>query len=175
MTVKVKYLKRPHPTKKDEPELWYASPMTTKAESLKSMTKAATENTSIAPTEMEAAITLWGNYASKRLLAGETVRVGDLGTMRLTFRSKGVESIDDVNAGQMIYDVRLKFTPSKEFRENIINRVSFECGGVLEDDVNYASLQAYRIAKGLASPDAGETGQGGTGGSGEEGEEGTYG
>lgn len=175
MTMEVKYLKRPHPTKRDEPELWYANPIVRKAESVTAMTRAATENTSTAPTEMEAALTLWGNYARKRLLAGESVRVGDLGTLRVTFRSKGVESIDDVNANQMVYDVRLKFTPSKEFRESIVNNISFECGGVLEDGVDYSSLNAYRVAKGLAPTTPSEPGSGEDGGGSGSGEDGSFG
>lgn len=164
MTMSVKYLKRPHPTKKDEPDLWYANPIVRKAETVTAMTRAATENTTTAPTELEAALTLWGNYARKRLLAGESVRVGDLGTLRVTFRSKGVANINDVNANRMIYDVRLKFTPSKEFREGIVNNITFECGGVLEDGVDYASLNAYRVAKGLAptEPDGGSGEEGGS-------------
>lgn len=161
--MKIKYLKRADPRDKAAPMKWYASPMPDQAEDTKTMTRAATENTTTSPLEMESAIALWGNYASKRLLAGESVRVGELGTLRLTFHSKGVESIDDVNAGQMIYDVRLRFTPSKEFRENIVPKVTFECGGVLDEGVNYSSLNDYRVAKGLAPAEPSTPGGGGTG------------
>ena len=116
------------------------------------------KHTSPAPLEMQAALGLFGNYARKRLLAGESVRVGDLGTLKVTFRSKGVDNIDEVNAGQMIYDVRLRFTPSKEFRESVINNLTFECGGVLDDGVDYSSLAAYRKAKGLSTEEPGSDG-----------------
>lgn len=165
MSIKVKYLKRQDPTDREAPAKWYASPMPRGAEDVKTMTRAATENTTTSPLEMEAAIALWGNYATKRLLSGESVRVGDLGTLRLTFRSKGVESIDQVNAGQMVYDVRLKFTPSKEFRRNIVSKAAFECGGVLDEGVNYSSLADYRTAKGLGPATPPSAGGSGTGGS----------
>lgn len=167
MSMKVKYLRKPSPANRAATPKWYAAPIVDKPETVTAMTRAATENTSTAPLEMQAALGLFGNYARKRLLAGESVRLGDLGTLKVTFRSKGVDSIDQVNAGQMIYDVRLRFTPSKEFRESIINNLSFECGGVLDEGVDYSSLAAYRKAKGLDPIDpeegggeGGESGQG---------------
>lgn len=158
MPMKIKYLKRPLPNDREAPAKWYATPIIDKPETVSAMTRAATENTSTAPLEMQAALGLFGNYARKRLLAGESVRLGDLGTLKVTFRSKGVDNIDDVNAGQMIYDVRLRFTPSKEFREGVINNLTFECGGVLDDGVDYSSLAAYRKAKGLSTEEPGSDG-----------------
>ena len=77
------------------------------------------------------------------------MKVGDLGTLRITFKSDGVENINDFNAGVMIKNPRILFTPSKEFRQNIIRQLK------------YASLTDYRKAKGIS-----------TGGSGSEGGEG---
>lgn len=165
--MKYKYMLRGKPGVKDSPKKWHANPMPDSPEDVKSMTRAATENTTTSAMEMETALSLWGSYAAKRLLAGESVRVGDLGTLRITFRSKGVENIDDFKASQMIYDVRLRFTPSKEFRENVVNKMTFECGGVLEDGIDYSSVLAYKKAKGLLPVEPVEPGTGGGGGSGE--------
>ena len=81
------------PGKPDEPKKWYAVPQTREAQSVKAMTRSATENTSTAPIEMEAALDLLGKYASEQLLQGHTVKVGDLGTLRITFKSDGVAKI----------------------------------------------------------------------------------
>ena len=149
------------PGKPDEPKKWYAVPQTREAQSVKAMTRSATENTSTAPIEMEAALDLLGKYASEQLLQGHTVKVGDLGTLRITFKSDGVANINDFNAGVMIKEPRILFTPSKEFRQNVIQQLKYQNGGVLEEGVNYASLTDYRKAKGIS-----------TGGSGSEGGEG---
>ena len=149
------------PAKPDAPKKWYAVPQTRQAQSVKSMTRSATENTSTAPIEMEAALDLLGKYASEQLLQGHSVKVGDLGTLRITFKSDGVENINDFNAGVMIKNPRILFTPSKECRQNIIRQLKYQNGGVLEEGVNYASLTDYRKAKGIS-----------TGGSGSEGGEG---
>lgn len=136
------------PGKPDEPKKWYAVPQTREAQSVKAMTRSATENTSTAPIEMEAALDLLGKYASEQLLQGHTVKVGDLGTLRITFKSDGVANINDFNAGVMIKEPRILFTPSKEFRQNVIQQLKYQNGGVLEEGVNYASLTDYRKAKG---------------------------
>ena len=127
------------------------------------MTRAATENTTVAPKEMEAALELLGNYARQQLLQGHTVRVGDLGTLRITFKSDGVEDITKYNASAMIKEPRILFMPSREFREAVIGAIQFENGGVLDGDVNYASLDAYRKAKNITTPGGGGTEPGGDG------------
>lgn len=146
---KYKLVKRKHPGNPDAPKKWYATPLSASPQSVKVMTRVATENTTLAPKELEAALELLGNYARQQLLQGHTVRLGDLGTLRITFQSEGVESITDYQASSMIKNPRILFTPSKEFRESVINSLQFENGGVLEDDVNYASLADYKKAKGI--------------------------
>lgn len=148
----------------DAPPKWYASPMNDEAESLSTMTRSATENTSTAPVEMQAAFTLWLNYAIRRLINGESVRLGEAGTLRITFKSKGVDDITKFNPLQMIYDVRIIFTPSKDFREEVIAEITFENGGVLENGIDYASLTAYHKAKGTAQGSGGSTDTGEEGG-----------
>ena len=146
---KYKLVKRGNPQNENAPKKWYASPLSETAQDVKAMTRAATENTTVAPKEMEAALELLGNYARQQLLQGHTVRLGDLGTLRITFQSEGVESITDYQASSMIKNPRILFTPSKEFRESVINSLQFENGGVLENDVNYASLADCKKAKGI--------------------------
>ena len=147
---KYKLLKRNNPKDPDAPKKWYAAPLSEAAQDVKAMTRAATENTTVAPKELETALELLGNYAREQLLQGHTVRVADLGTLRVTFQSEGVENITDYKAPGMIKNPRILFTPSKEFREAVIGNLQFENGGVLDDDVNYASLADYKKAKGIS-------------------------
>ena len=157
---KYKLVKRGNPQNPDAPKKWYASPLSETAQDVKAMTRAATENTTVAPKEMETALELLGNYARQQLLQGHTVRVGDLGTLRITFQSEGVENITDYQASSMIKNARILFTPAKEFREAVIGNRQFENGGVLDEGVNYASLTDYKKAKGLTG---GTTEPGGSG------------
>ena len=153
---KYKLVKKINPQDKAAPKKWYAIPISEVPQTVKAMTRAATENTTTAPIEMEAALELLGRHARQQLQQGHTVRVGDLGTIRVSFKSDGVENITDFNAGAMIKNPRIIFTPSKEFRESV--------------------LQDYKKAKGITSGGSDDGGGSGTGGGGtEEGGDGGFG
>ena len=146
---KYKLVKKSNPQNKGAEKKWYAIPVSEDPQSIKAMARAATENTSTSPMEMQTAIDLLGNYTIKQLQQGHTVRVGDLGTIRIMFKSEGVADINDFNAGSMIKNPRLLFTPSKEFRDNVMKGLQFQNGGVVDEGVSYTSVQDYKKAKGI--------------------------
>jgi predicted histone-like DNA-binding protein len=57
------------------------------------------------------------------LADGKIVRLGDLGTFRVTISSEGVDDPDDFNAS-LIKGLNLKFRPGAEFRDQL-ERVKF--------------------------------------------------
>ena len=63
----------------------------------------------------------------------------------------------------MIYEARLRFVPKRAFRNAIIQQLTFENAGVLADGIDYASLAAYRKAKGLSTGEGEEEEGGQTG------------
>ena len=139
---KYKLVKKINPQDKAAPKKQYAIPISEVPQTVKAMTRAATENTTTAPIEMEAALELLGRHARQQLQQGHTVRVGDLGTIRVSFKSDGVENITDFNAG------------------------------VLDEGISYASLSDYKKAKGITSGGSDDSGGSsiGGGGTGEDGE-----
>ena len=120
--MKYKLIQKVNPNNREEAPLWYATPITGEAEEADSATRAATANTT-----------------------------GEMGDLRITFRSKGVADINEFNPNTMIYEARLRFVPKRAFRNAIIQQLTFENAGVLADGIDYASLAAYRKAKGLPS------------------------
>ena len=60
----------------------------------------------------------------KYLLMGKSIKLGDFGTLRLSFSSNGVETAKDFNTG-MIRGLRVIFTPSSEFK-TALEKISFE-------------------------------------------------
>ncbi len=155
---KFKLIKKINPQDKSAPKKWYAVPISESPQSFKETARRATQNTTTGAMELETAIDLLGSYAVEQLQAGHTIRIGNLGTLRITFKSEGVENINDFNASSMIKEPRVIFTPSKEFRDAVINNLVFGNGGVLEDDINYASLADYRRAKGQSEEGGGTPG-----------------
>ncbi len=157
---KYKLVKKTNPQKLNEPKKWYAIPISESPQSVKAMTRAATENTTTAPIELEAALDLLGKHARQQLQQGHAVRVGDLGTIRIMFKSEGVEDITQFNPGAMIKEPRILFTPSRSFRDSVLNDMQFQNAGVLDEDVSYASLADYKKAKGIPSGGGQDGGQG---------------
>ena len=141
-----------NPMQEGSPKKWYATTQSSTALSGKAMTKAAAENTTLAPIELEAALDLLGNFIPQQLLQGHTVTLPGLGYFRLTFKSKGADTVQEFNAKEMIYDVRPVFVPSKELRDRIRQNIEFEDGGVIKDGISYATRADFYQA----------TGQGGT-------------
>ncbi len=163
---KYKLIQKNNPQDKSAKKKWYAVAIGNDSQDVKTMTRAATENTTTAPIEMEASLDLLGKYAMQQLLQGHIVKVGDLGTLRISFKSEGVEDITQFNAGSMIKEPRIIFTPSKTLREGVIQNLKFQNGGVLEDGVSYASLTDYKVAKGITTGGGSGSGSGDSGGSG---------
>ena len=60
---KYKLVKKINPQDKEAPKKWYAIPISEVPQTVKAMTRAATENTTTAPIEMEAALELLGRHA----------------------------------------------------------------------------------------------------------------
>ena len=58
------------------------------------------------------------------LLMGRSIKLGDLGTLRISFTSDGVENSKDFNTN-MIRGVKVIFTPSTEFKASL-SRITFE-------------------------------------------------
>jgi len=144
---KYKLIQKNNPQNPTAAKKWYATAIGEKAQTVKAMTRAATENTTTAPIEMEASLELLGKYAVEQLQQGHIVKVGNLGTLRVSFKSDGADSVDAFNASTMISNPRVVFTPSKEFRESVLNGLQFENAGVLADGVSYTSVADYQAAK----------------------------
>ena len=62
----------------------------------------------------------------KYLLMGKGVKLGDLGSLRLSFTSEGVDNAKDFNT-KMIRGVKVVFTPSTEFKSEL-EKITFEKG-----------------------------------------------
>ena len=60
----------------------------------------------------------------KYLLMNKSLKLGDFGTLRLSFTSDGVDDAKEFNT-KMIRGVKVIFTPSPDFRQSL-NKVTYE-------------------------------------------------
>lgn len=170
MSMKCKIVQKHNPSKPQEPKKWYGVPKSESPLDVKALTRAATANSTTGPKELEAALELLSNYISQQLLQGHTVKLPGIGSLRLSFRSKGADSVQEFKASEMLYDPRILFTADPELRSRVIDNLTFEDGGVQDGTIHYATRSDYYIATGQApAPDTPSQGGGGQGGgSGEE-------
>ena len=140
--------KRSNPQGNPSEKKWYATPQSATPLADKEMTRIATKNTTLAPIELQAALELLADFIPDQLLQGHTVNLPGLGYFRLTFKSKGADTVAEFDPKEMIYDARPVFVPDKALRERIKANVEFEDGGVKSGGVNYRTRNDYYEATG---------------------------
>ena len=140
-------LKDSRPNDKSAPAKWYAIPSIVNRLDARAVSKAVTRNTTMSPIELETAFNLVCEGIIDRLQQGNSVQLGDLGILRLSFSSTGVENIEEFNAATMIKNLKVIFTPSKTLLEAVKSGVSFENVGVVEEGFTYPSVKAYQEYK----------------------------
>lgn len=161
---KYKLVKRANPMKKSEPEKWYAIPVSAGTMTVDEVAEVTTRNTTLSRGELKNSLEALSESTPAMLLSGFSVRIGELGTLRLSFSSSGVQDIDQFDAASMIKNPKILFTPSKELKD-AISKASFENAGVVEEGFTYPTIKAYKEFK-VTNRD-GSTSGGGSG-SGEE-------
>lgn len=159
---KFKLTKKKNPIKKDESGKWYAIPSVVNRLDTRAVCKVVTRNTTTAPTELESSFNLVCDGIPHELQQGNSVRLGSLGSLRLSFGSIGVDDITKFNAATMVKNIKVIFTPSKELMSAIKDGLTFENSGVVEDSFTYPSLKAYQDYKIAVRP--GSSGGDNTGG-----------
>jgi len=146
---------------------FYATPKTGRALDVRAFAKLATADSSLSVGEMENSLDIFGCTALQQLLQGHSVEIPDIGTLRISFSSKGVSQPEDFRAQSMITNPRIIFTPKPEVRTAIASGVGFELSGVRAGGHDYTSIKEFRELTGSnPAPDQGGTtpDQGGGGG-----------
>ncbi len=143
MSVKYKLSKKHNPAKPDEEPKWYAIPCTVNRLTTKSVCKIVTRGSSTYPTEAESAFNLVCDGIPHELQQGNSVQLGNLGWMRLSFGSQGVSEISDFDAANMIRNPKIIFTPSKELMAAVTQGLEFEIAGVIEGGFTFPTTKSY--------------------------------
>ena len=137
--------------KNDPTKTFYAAPVTERAMPVAQFARLATTDSALSAGEMLAALEFFGQTAMQQLLQGHSVEVPGIGTLRISFSSKGVDKPEQFNACTMISNARILFRPKAEVRNAIREGMYYENAGVRADGVDYASIAAYKKAKGEGS------------------------
>jgi predicted histone-like DNA-binding protein len=122
--MKFKLIQKRNPAQPEQPYKWYASPVNTGKFGIKEFSKGIEGRSSLTRGDIENVLTNFTDELPIFLKMGMSVRLGDLGTLRLTLSSEGTENKEDFHASK-IKNVRVVFTPSAELKKQLEN-ITFE-------------------------------------------------
>ncbi len=114
--ITLKTVKRKNP--KTKAEAFYPAVDGMKPMSFDAFVDSIARESTIARPDVVATLSALEEQVTLALLDGMSVRLGTLGSFRLTAKTKGKDSADDVTADD-IEKVRVQFTPSRHLKEAV--------------------------------------------------------
>ena len=121
--MKYKLIKRVNPQDRNQSK-WYATPVSDGLISKPELTKEIAALSSLSRGDVSNVIESAADITPKYLKLNRSVSLGDLGTLRLSFSSEGVENKEDFRTS-MISGVKIIFTPSVQLKLSL-NDIHFE-------------------------------------------------
>ena len=121
--MKYKLMTRANPQDRTKEKL-YASPVNAGKITKTDLAKEIVNISSLSRGDVSNVIESLIDIVPKYLLMGKSINLGELGTMRVSFSSQGVENEKDFSTGK-IKDVKIIFTPSVELK-NQLKQIRFE-------------------------------------------------
>jgi len=118
MAILIKPIQRVNPQKPTEAKKWYITQVTTALVDETQMAMDIADETTLNASEAMMAIRQLRKILLRRLLSGESVKLGNWGSFSVTINSEGVGSKDVVSARQ-IKSVNLNFQPDAEFKAEL--------------------------------------------------------
>lgn len=106
------------------PVKYYASPHYSGEIDLYLMGQELAKRTTVARVDAEAVLSGFADLILEQLSDGKIVRLGNLGTFRISLNSKGEDASQDVTSNS-IKKSKVLFRPAKRFQENMA-RLTFE-------------------------------------------------
>ncbi len=116
--LKYKLIERGNPSDPAAPKKVYASPVVNGKKTIVSLSHDIADISSLSRGDINNVITNMVERIPKELLDGKSVSLGELGTLRISFSSEGVETADDFNTNK-IKNLKVIFTPGKLIKEEI--------------------------------------------------------
>jgi len=123
--MKYKLTKRTNPLDRSKAK-WYASPINNGKITKTAISKDIVDMSSLTRGDVSNVIENLLDTMPKYLLMGKSISLGEFGTLRLSFSSKGVDTPDKFDTN-LIKNVKIVFTPSAEFKK-ALTVIKFEKG-----------------------------------------------
>lgn len=122
--MKYKKIKRKNPINKEADGKYYASPVNSGKVTLNELSARIERNSSLSKGDILNVICNFLDEVPEYLKDGKSVQLGDFGTFRCSFSSKGEDKPEQINASS-ITGTRVLFTPGVKLKNQLID-ISFE-------------------------------------------------
>jgi predicted histone-like DNA-binding protein len=116
--LKYKLVEKSNPRDLTAPKKFYASHVLSGKKTLGNISRDIEDISSLSRGDISNVLQNLVDQIPKYLLEGQTVSLGELGTLRLTLSSEGAEKAKDFKAS-MIKNVKIVFTPGKMLKEEM--------------------------------------------------------
>ena len=124
--MRYKMTARRNPVDPSAPKKYYASPVYNGKITKKEIADDLVLISSLSRGDISSVIENLLDSVPKFMLRGYSVQLGELGTLRISFSSEGVDNPEDFTVA-MVKGKKIVFTPGPAFRD-ILNRLSIEKG-----------------------------------------------
>lgn len=118
MAILVKPVQRANPIDEDAPKKWYVTQVTAAQVDETQVAMDLADETTLNPSEAMMAIRQLRKILLRRLLGGESVKLGNWGSFSVTLSSTGAETKEAVTA-RNIKGVNLNFQPDEAFKTDL--------------------------------------------------------
>lgn len=113
-------IQRPDPRDRTKPAKWYATPSSRGRKNIEQISADVAGSSSLSRGDIQNVILSLVDQVPKYLLDGQSVELGELGSMRIGFSSEGVPEKEEFSTAQ-IDDVKIIFTPSRKLKQMLIS------------------------------------------------------
>ena len=127
----------------DKDGLWYATPAPRHKLDTADLCRYASKNTTLNAIEVRAVLDLINEFVPRYLAEGYVIRLGELGSLSLTYGSEGVAQPEDFHP-RLMRPARVVFRPSKKLTQEVRSLLSYEAGGIVAEGIAFDSVADYR-------------------------------
>jgi predicted histone-like DNA-binding protein len=116
MAIQIKPVERPIPRTGGSEKKFYASPVHDRELSLEGLTKEIEKISTVNGADIRAVLYAMVETAVAGLEDGRIIRLGDLGSLRITLRSEGKDTAEEITPA-VVKKTKIIFTPGKKLKE----------------------------------------------------------
>jgi predicted histone-like DNA-binding protein len=118
MSVKFNVVAKINPQMKDQPKKYYATAQSSGEADIRKMAKEIAEITTVSLPDVIATLESLVMIIPRHIEQGEIVRLGELGSLRISLSSEGSDAEEEVNAGN-IRSAKYIFNPGSELQATL--------------------------------------------------------